>query len=102
MITMASNGMDLTRISDTHGDDGGSAVALCKYVVGPFCHSQAAVMVDDGVVNGSATPIMWHHGGNDSLDMSMPQPILMSNLSHDNCAMNGCFDYINELKMFHK
>ncbi|GMH22972.1 hypothetical protein Nepgr_024815 [Nepenthes gracilis] len=102
MITMASNGMDLTCISDTHGDDGGSAVALCKYVVGPISSRSSAVMVDDGAVNGYATPIMWHHGGDDSLDMTMPQPILMSNLSHDNHAMNGCFDYINELKMFHK
>ncbi|GMH08745.1 hypothetical protein Nepgr_010585 [Nepenthes gracilis] len=102
MITMASNAMDLTHIGGTHGNDDGSAVSLCKYMVGPICHGQAAVMVDDGAINGSATPIMWHYSGDDSLDMTMPLPISMPNLGHDNHVMSGCFDYINELKMFHK
>ncbi|GMH31087.1 hypothetical protein Nepgr_032930 [Nepenthes gracilis] len=80
MITMVENALDLTQIGSTHSDGSSSAAALSKSMMGPICHNQMAAMVNDGAVNGFTAPIMLHHGGNDSLVMTMPQPISMSNL----------------------
>ncbi|GMH29960.1 hypothetical protein Nepgr_031803 [Nepenthes gracilis] len=101
MIIMAVTGMDLTQIGGALCDGGGSTVALCKYMVGLVCHNQAMVIVDDGAVNGSATLIIRNHDGDDSLDITIPLLISMSNVGHHNHPMNDCFDCINELKMFH-